>query len=323
MPKKTWFEFLSMAVVAAGLAGAAHAQYPTKPVKLVVPFIPGSAPDVIARAIGDGLSKSLGQSVIIENRGGAGGNIGAEYGAKQPADGYTLMLATSSHATNPFLYKQVNYDLLRDFAPVTIVAKMPSLLVVPPALPANNVQELIALAKKDPGRLTYASGGNGSQAHLAGATFRTNAGIDIVHVPYKGAPEIVASLLSGQTSMGFPTFSTAVPHAKAGKLRPLAVTGSSRNPQLPDVPTMLESMTPGFDIVAWFGIVAPAGTPPDLVARLNADLVKLLGDPAFKARMSADGTEVVSSTPAEFRAYIQSEMVKWEKIVRDAGARVE
>jgi tripartite-type tricarboxylate transporter receptor subunit TctC len=314
--------------LAAGLlclaAMPAAAQYPNKPIKLVVPFIAGSAPDVLARNVSERLAAKLGQPIVIENRGGAGGNVGAEYAAKQPADGYTLMLATSSHLVNPSLYGKVAYDPVKDFAPVALLIRMPSLLIVPNDSPAKNVNELIALAKARPGELNYGSGGNGSQAHLAGAMFKAVAGIDVVHVPYKGAPEIVASMLSGQTHLAFPTFSTALPQVRAGKLRALGVTSPKRNPQLPDVPTLLEAMPNGFDLEAWFGIWAPAGTPPDLVKKLNADVGAVLADAEFRAKLASDGSEVVTGgTPDEFSGYVKSETAKWAKVVKESGARIE
>jgi tripartite-type tricarboxylate transporter receptor subunit TctC len=261
--------------------------------------------------------------VVIENRGGAGGNIGAEAAAKAAPDGYTLLLATSSHVVNPSLYQKVAYDPVRDFTPVALLIKMPSLLVVPPDSPARSVQELVALAKSKPGALNYGSGGAGSLAHLSGATFQKVAGIDVVHVPYKGAPEIVTSLLSGQSQYAFPTFSTALPQVRAGKLRALAVTGAKRNAQLPDVPTMSEAMPPGFELEAWFGLWAPAGTPADIVRRLNADVDAILRDPEFRTKLASDGSEVVSGTPEEFAAYVRSEAAKWDRVVKDSGARVE
>ncbi len=316
--------FAFLAAVVALVAAPALAQYPNKPVRLVVPFIAGSAPDVLARNVGERLGARLGQPIVIENKGGAGGNVGAEFAAKQPADGYTLMLATSSHLVNPSLYGKVGYDPVKDFAPVALLIRMPSLLIVPNDSPAKSVVELIALAKARPGQMNYGSGGNGSQAHLAGAMFKTAAGIDVVHVPYKGAPEIVASMLSGQTQLAFPTFSTALPQVKAGKLRGLAVTSAKRNPQLPDVPTLLEAMPNGFDLEAWFGVWAPAGTPPDIVKKLNADIVAVLADPEFRAKLAADGSEVVTAgTPDDFSGYVKSETAKWARVVKESGARVE
>lgn len=302
----------------------AAAQYPTKPVRLIVPFIPGSSPDVLARVVGDRLAARLGRPMVVENRSGAGGNVGAEYAAKQPADGYTIMLAISTHLVNPSLYSRVGYDPIKDFAPVALLIKMPALLVVPPDLPAKTVAELIDFARTKPGQLNYGSGGNGTQAHLAGAMFKASAGIDIVHIPFRGAPEIVASLLAGQTQLAFPTFSTALPQVRAGKLRALAVTGPKRNPKLPEVPTLLEAMPNGFDVETWFGIWAPAGTPSDIVKRLNAEINAVMSDAEFRAKISSDGSEVVvGGSPDEFTGYVKTETAKWTKIVKDSGAKVE
>jgi tripartite-type tricarboxylate transporter receptor subunit TctC len=313
-----------LGILALAAATPALAQYPNKPVKLVVPFIAGSAPDVLARNVGERLAAKIGQPIVIENRGGAGGNVGAEYAAKQAPDGYTLMLATSSHLVNPSLYGKVAYDPVKDFAPVALLIRMPSLLIVPNDSPAKNVHELIALAKANPGKFNYGSGGNGSQAHLAGALFKSVTGIDVVHVPYKGAPEIVASMLSGQTQLAFPTFSTALPQVRAGKLRGLAVTSARRNPQLPDVPTLLEAMPNGFELEAWFGLWAPAGTPSDIVKRLNADVGAVLADPEFRAKLAADGSDVVvGGTPDEFAGYVRTETAKWARVVKDSGARID
>jgi tripartite-type tricarboxylate transporter receptor subunit TctC len=315
-----------LAVTACALAGMplACAQYPVKPIRLVVPFIPGSAPDVLARNVAERLAPRLGQPIVIENRGGAGGNIGAEVAAKAPADGYTLLLATSSHVVNPALYRKVNYDPVRDFAPVSLLITMPSLLVVPADSPAKSVADLVALAKAKPGALNYGSGGPGSLAHLAGATFQKTAGIDVVHVPYKGAPEIVTSLLSGQSQFAFPTFSTALPQVKAGKLRALAVTSPRRNPQLPDVPTIDEAMPPGFELEAWFGLWAPAGTPPDALRRIAAEVDAILRDPEFRAKLAGDGSDVAANgTPEAFAAYVRDEAAKWRRVVKDSGATAD
>lgn len=312
----------AFALLAAAMP--ALAQYPNKPVKFVVPFIAGSAPDVLARSVAERLAARLGQPVVIENRGGAGGNVGAEFAAKQPADGYTIMLATSSHLANPLLYGKVGYDPVKDFTPVALLIRMPSLMVVPLDLPVKDVKDLIALAKTKPGAMNYGSGGNGSQAHLAGAMFVKSAGIDVVHVPYKSAPEIVSSLLGGSTQMGFPTFSTALPQVKAGKLRALAVTSPKRHPLLPDVPTLIEAMPNGFDLEAWFGVWAPAGTPPDVVKRLNAEIGAVMADPEFRNKLAADGSEVVAAVSAdEFDRYVKTENAKWAKVVKDSGARIE
>ena len=311
------------ALGAALLPSWAIAQYPTKPVRIVVPFQPGAVPDTLARTVAERLTRGLGQPVVVDNRPGAGGNIGAEIVANAPGDGYTLMLATSSHASNPSLFRKVNYDPVKDFAAITMVARIPGVLVVPANSPAQSVRELIALAKSKPGALTFASGGNGSQAHFAGEMFKSAAGIDILHIPYKGAPEIMASLLSDQTSMGFPTLPTALPQIKAGKVRALAVTSLTRNPQLPEVPTMREAMDHGFDLNAWFGIVAPASVSPQIIARLNTEIVKILNDPEVRNKLGADGSEVVTMTPQEFAALIKTDVAVWADIVKASGVKLD
>ena len=299
------------------------AQYPTKPVKMIVPFQAGSAPDVLARAVSERLGAAIGQAIVIDNRPGAGGNIGADAAAKAPGDGYTLMLATISHASNPSLYRNVNYDPVKDFAPVSLIARVPGLLVVPADSPIKSVADLVAAARAKPGSLNYASGGNGSQAHFGGELFRQAANVEIVHVPYKGAPEILTSLLSNQTAFAFPTFTTALPQVQGGKLRALAVTSPTRNPKLPEVPTMKEAMPNGFVLNAWFGIVAPAGVPAEIVNRLNGEIVKILRDPAVRERIGSDGTEVITSTPDEFASTIRADVALWADIVRKSGIRVE
>jgi tripartite-type tricarboxylate transporter receptor subunit TctC len=305
------------------LAMPAAAQYPNRVIKMIVPFQAGSSPDVVARTLGERLAAALGQAVVIDNRPGAGGNLGAEAAAKAPNDGYTLMLATISHASNPSLYRSVNYDPVRDFVPIALVARVPGLLVVPADSPVKSVADLIALAKAKPGALNYSSGGNGSQAHFAAEMFRQAAAIQVVHVPYKGAPEILNSLLSNQTAFAFPTFNTALPQVQAGKLRALAVTSPKRNHKLPDVPTIKEAMASGFELNAWFGVVAPAGTSADIVNRLNAEVARILRDPAMRERLSGDGTEVVTSSPDEFAAVIKADVALWADIVKRVGVRIE
>jgi tripartite-type tricarboxylate transporter receptor subunit TctC len=306
-------------------AAAAWAQgYPVKPVRMVVPFIAGSAPDLLARQVSERLAQVLGQPVVVDNRGGAGGNIGAEAVAKAPPDGYTLMLSTSSHVVNPHLYRKVGYDPLKDFAHISIIARMASLMVVTPSLPARSVSELVAHAKANPGKLVYASGGHGSLAHLSAETFRIATGVNLVHVPYKGAPEIMTSLLSENSDLAFPTFSIALPHVRAGKLHALAVTSGKRNPQLPEVPTMLEAIPTGFELDAWFGIWGPSGMPAPIVARLHGQLAKMLNEQDFRIRMSSDGTEVAASaSPEEFAAFVRAEFEKWGRVVRDSGAKID
>jgi len=274
--------------------------YPSRPVRLLVPFIPGSAPDVIARSLAERLSSALGQPVVIENRAGAGGNIGFEVGARAASDGYTIILGTNSLVINPALHaRALPFDPLRDFAPVTLAFAMPHMLVVPPDLPARDVAGLVALLKAEPEKHNFASGGNGSGAHLAGALFLNAAGVRATHVPYRGAPEIITSVMAGQTSFGFPTMSTAVPLVKDAKLRALAVTSPARNPAMPDVPAMAEAL-PGFDLVSWFALMVPAGTPAAIIARLDEVTRAVLAEPEFARKMTADGTVIVGMPADRF-----------------------
>jgi tripartite-type tricarboxylate transporter receptor subunit TctC len=301
----------------------ARAEYPDKPVRIIVPFIAGSAPDVAARQLAQRLTSGLGQQFIVENKPGAGGNIGAEIAARAAPDGYSLLLLTSSHVINPFLYARVNYDALKDFAPITMVTRIPSLMVVPPSSPAKSVVEFIALAKAQPGKLNYGSGGTGSLAHLSGEAFRFAAGIDYVHVPYKGAPDIVLALLANQIQVGFPTMPTAFRQAQQGGLRPLAVTGARRTRVMPEVPTLLEAMPNGFELEAWLGLAAPTGTPPAIVARLGAVLAEAAKDPVFRTALGDDGSEIVLNSPAEFVDLIQKESANRQALIKRIGVKLE
>jgi tripartite-type tricarboxylate transporter receptor subunit TctC len=305
------------------LGSSAQEQYPSRPIHLIVGFPAGGPTDVSARFVAEKLHDRLGQPVIVENRGGAASNIAAATVAKAPADGYTLLLATSSNVVNPSLYANAGYDPVKDFAPISLLTKIPSLLVVRIDSPAKSVADLVALVKANPGQLNYSSGGSGSMGHLSGAMFQSAAKLDVVHVPYKGAPEIVSSLLAGQVQFAFPGFSAALPQVKAGKLRALAVTGEKRNPQLPDVPTIQEAMSPGFVVEVWFGLWAPAGTPPAIVTKLSEAVKAVLASPDSQAKLSADGSEVLSASPEEFAAYVKDEVAKWGRIVKQSGARVE
>lgn len=314
----------TIAFLAALLAaGAAQADYPEKPVRIVVPFIAGSAPDVAARQVAQRLTSGLGQQFIVDNKPGAAGNIGAEVASRAAPDGYTLMLMTSSHVLNRYLYARVNYDAVKDFTPVTMITRIPSLMVVPPASPAKSVLEFVALAKSMPGKLNYGSGGVGSLAHLSGEAFRFAAGVDYIHVPYKGAPDIVLALLSEQIQVGFPTMPTAVRPAKQGALRPLAVTSPKRSKVLPEVPTLTEAMPGGFDLDAWLALAAPAGTPPAIVTRLHATLVEGLKDQAFRDALDGDGSEIVLNSPAEFATLMQGEAAKWQALIKSVGVKLE
>ncbi len=317
---------LGMAVACISLVAGAQgaAGYPSKPIKIVVPFPPGGATDILARAVGAELQKTWGQTVLIENKGGGGGNPGTDMVAKAAPDGYTLVMGTvGTHAINMSLYAKMPYDAVKDFEPITLVAGVPNLLVVHPSVNAKSVRELTALAKSMPGKLNVASSGNGTSIHLAAELYKQMAGVDILHVPYKGSSPAVTDLLGGQVQMMFDNMPSALPHAKAGKLPPLAVTGLKRSAALPDIPTMDEEGLKGFNATSWFGLLAPAGTPKDIVAKLNAASVKALAAPEMMERLAAQGAEPVGNTPEQFAAFIKSEIDKWSKIVKASGARVD
>ncbi len=316
-----------MAIALAAAAPTPQAQttpFPAKPVRLVVPFPPGGPLDVTGRAIAQKLSEAWGQSVVVDNRPGAGGNIGADLVAKSPPDGYTVVMgALSTHAVNPSLYPSMPYDAVKDFAPITLVAITPNVLVVNPALPVRSVQELVAYAKAHPNKLSFGSGSNGSAGHLAGELFKVETGTDVVHVPYKGAAPAMQALLAGDTQFMFDNLASAMPQVKAGKLRALAVTTAKRTSLAPELPTMAEAGVPGFDIATWFGLLATAGTPKDVVAKWNTDVVRILNSPEMRERLSAQGAEAAPTTPTEFAAFIAAEQPKYARIVKASGAKVD
>jgi len=314
------FLVLSMMLLATGVV---RAEYPDKPARIIVPFIAGSAPDVAARQVAQRLTASLGQQFIIDNKPGAAGNIGAEVAARAAPDGYTLMLLTSSHLLNPFLYARVNYDPMKDFASITLITRIPSLMVVPPSSPARTATEFVALAKSMPGKLNYGSGGAGSLAHLSAEAFRFATGIDYVHVPFKGAPEIVLGLLSEQVQVGFPTMPTAFRQAQQGALRPLAVTSARRTTVMPEVPTLLEAIPDGFALEAWLALVAPTGTPPAIIARLHGTLAAASSDSSFRQALGSDGSEVVLNSPAELAALMQVEATERRALIQRVGVKLE
>lgn len=302
--------------VLAGVCGVALApaqaqNYPTKPIRVVVPFPAGSGVDTVARQVISRIAAPLGQAIVIDNRAGAGGNIGTEFAARQPADGYTLLFNATQLVGNPGL-GNARYDAIRDFAPVILVSRIPALLVVPATSPVKTVDDLIALARSKPGALSYASGGNGGIGHYAGELFKTHGGnLDIVHVPYKSAAEQVTSVMVNETQLGFPALMIALPQVKAGKLRPLAVTTSNRSPLFPDVPSTREALNPGFTLDAWYGLLAPAGTPVAIIERLNAEVRKVLADPAVRETLISGSHDIVGSTPAEFAQVIASDLRVW------------
>ena len=318
---KRWALGLLLAVVAGGAWAQA---YPVKPIRLVVPFPPGGATDILARAVAQKLTDAWGQSVIVDNRPGAGGNIGSELVAKAAPDGYTLELGTvGTHAINASLYSKMPYDHVRDFAPVILVAGVPNVLVVNPGLPVNSVQELIAYAKANPGKLNFASSGSGTSIHLAGELFKVMAGVQMTHVPYKGSSPALQDLLGGQVQLMFDNLPPSLPHIKAGKLRALGVTSATRAPALPDVPTIAESGLPGFEASSWFGVLAPAGTPPAIIAKLNAEIAKWLDTPEAKEKMLTLGANAAGGTPEDFAKHIAAETAKWAKVVKESGAKVD
>lgn len=296
---------------------AAHSQdYPGKPIRLVVPFPPGGGTDIVARAMAAKLGEALHTSVVVDNRAGAGGSIGTEIVARAQPDGYTLALVSGSHVINPSIYPKLPYDTIRDFAPVTLLVSAPALLVVNKSLPVETVQDLVRLAKSKPGKLFFASAGVGTPPHLAGELFKTMAGVDIVHVPYKGNAQALTDTVGGEVSLTFPTLPSAMPFVKNGTLRALAVTGSHRSASALDVPTVAESGVPGYDATSWYGVVAPAGTPPRIVDKLQGIMAASLKQPDMQKTLTDLGLEAVGSSPAEFSAQIKDEIEKWAKVVK-------
>jgi len=308
----------------AAIAGAQAPAYPTKPIRLVVPFPAGGATDILAREVAKHLTDAWGQSVVVDNRPGAGGNIGSELVAKAAPDGYTLEMGTvGTHAINASLYSKMPYDHVRDFVPVILVAGVPNVLEVNPALPVNSVQELIAYAKANPGKLNFASSGSGTSIHLSGELFKVMAGVQMMHVPYKGSAPALQDLIGGQVQLMFDNLPPSLPQIKAGKLRALAVTSAARAPALPDTPTVAEAGLPGFEASSWFGVLAPAGTPPEIVNKLNAEIAKWLASPGAKEKLANVGANIAGGTPEDFARHIQAETAKWAKVVKESGAKVD
>ena len=317
----------SAVVLGAGLLGGTSAlaqAYPTKPVTIIVPFAAGGTTDILARIIGQALTAELGQSVVVDNRAGAGGNIGGQAAAKATPDGHTLFMGTvGTHAINASLYKKMPFDPVKDFAPLTRVANVPNLLVANPAQPYKSVKDLIAYAKANPGKVNFGSSGNGSSIHLSGELFKSLAKVDMQHVPYKGSAPAVTDLLGNQIGIMFDNMPSAIQHVRSGKLVPLAVTTAKRSPELPNVPTIAEAGVPGYEATSWFGMFAPAGTPAPVLAKLNAAIVKVLGQPDVKKKINEQGAEGYSETPEQFAAFIQTESVKWGKVVKESGASLD
>ena len=317
------FMGLGATLATVGAWPAAWGQaWPARPIKLIVPFIPGSAPDVMARGLSERLTTALGQAVVIDNKPGAGGNIGLDAIAKSAGDGYTLGLGTSSLSINPYLYRKVPYDPVNDFTPVNLTYALPHALIVQADSPLKTVSDLVRRLKAEPGKYNYASGGNGSGAHLCAELFKSMAGVDAVHVPYRGAPEIITSVIGGSALFGFPTLSTAVPLVKSGKIRGLGVTGPKRNPAMPEVPPVGETVQ-GFEVVSWFGVLAPPKFPAEMARRIDQEIQKALADPAFRDKVQADGTEIVGLGYQAFPDYLRQDLQKWKRAVELSGAKVD
>ena len=311
------------AAEALAQAGAVGGAYPTRAVRVVVPFPPGGGTDIISRTVAQKLGETWGQPVIVDNRAGANGIIGTDVGAKAKPDGYTLLVVIATHAINPSLYRKLPYDTASDFVPITLMAQYPFILTIHPSLPPRTVKELIALAKGRPGQLSYASSGNGSGPHLGFELFKSTARIDVVHIPYKGAGPANIDLISGQVQLMFNNFLAAMPQIKAGKLRVLAVTSAKRSQVMPDLPTMAEAGLPGFDVTGWYAVLAPAGTPQPIVNKIQTDVATALRVPALNARLSSEGAEPVGSTPQQFAKFLTDEIRKWTKVIAEAKVTPE
>ncbi|MGH8616074.1 MAG: Bug family tripartite tricarboxylate transporter substrate binding protein [Burkholderiales bacterium] len=310
---------------AALLSTSVSAQdYPNRPIRYIVPFAPGGPTDIMSRAFAEKIGAAWGQQVVVDNRGGAGGTIGAEVVARSAPDGYTVMIGhVGTHAINVSLYQKVGYDPVKDFQPISLLATLPFVLVVNAGFAPRSVKELLALAKAKPGSINFASAGSGGPTHLAGAMFKSAAAIDIVHVPYKGNAAALTELAGGQVQMMFSNMLTAMPHVRTGRLRALAVSTAKRSPQAPELPTVAESGVPGFDVTPWYGVLAPAGLPAPLVAKWNREIVRIVPLPDMKERFVSQGIDLASSTPAEFGSLIKSEIPKWRKVVKDTGAKAD
>ncbi|POR12428.1 tripartite tricarboxylate transporter substrate binding protein [Diaphorobacter sp. LR2014-1] len=316
----------SLAVAAAGALplGALAQNFPTKPITIIVPFSAGGTTDILARIVGQGLTTELGQSVVVDNKPGAGGNIGGSLAAKAAADGYTLFMGTvGTHAINQSLYKKMPFDPVKDFAPLSRVATVPNLLVAHPNQPFKTVKEMIAYAKANPGKITFGSPGSGASPHVSGELFKSMTGTDLLHIPYKGSAPAMTDLLGGQTSVMFDNMPSAIQHVRSGKLRPIAVTTAKRSPELPDVPTIAEAGVPGYEATSWFGMFAPAGTPKPVLDKLHAALIKVLNQADVKKKIAEQGGDVVAETPEQFAAFIKAESVKWGKVVKESGATAD
>jgi tripartite-type tricarboxylate transporter receptor subunit TctC len=313
----------SLLLAASGAAAQPAAGFPARPIHIVVTFTPGGAPDILARLIGDRLATTWGQPVLIDNKPGAGGNTGADFVAKAPADGLTIVVGTvGTHAINGALYAKMPYDMVKDFAPITLLATTPNLLVVNNDVPAKTLPEFIALGKRE-GKMTFASSGSGTSIHVSGELFKTMTGIDMTHIPYKGRATAIPDLLGGRVTMMFDNMPSSLPLVKEGKLRALGVTSAARSPAAPEIPTIAEQGLPGFEAVSWFALFAPAGTPRPIVDKLQAEVKKILAAPETVKKLAEIGLDTVGSSPDELAAYQRAEITKWAKVVKDSGAKVE
>lgn len=317
------FALMLLAFVAPESGRAAESPYPARPIRMIVAVPPGGPADILARLVGPKLSEALGQTVVIDNRPGANGIIAYEMAARANPDGYTFVLVAAGVAINPSLYQKVPYDPIKDFAPITLGIAVPNILVVHPSVAATSVQELVALAKAKSGSLAFASAGNGTSGHLALELFKMKSGIDVVHVPYKGGGPALAEVVAGQVQALFSIALAATPQIKAGKLRALAISSAKRSPVVPGLPTVAEQGFPGFEVIGWFGWLAPARTPPELVARLNREIVRVLQMPDIRERLLSQNTEPVGNNPREFAAFIKSEHDKWAAVIKQAGVRID
>ena len=316
--------FLCIALLRAGFAlSATPENYPNRPIRFIVPFVPGAGTDMTARAVAQKLGENLGQQVVVDNRAGAAGNIGMELTAKSLPDGYTIVLVSASHTTTPALYNKPTYDLARDFSPVSQMTAQPYCLTVHSSVPAKSIRELIDLAKAKPNTLTYGSSGTGGLSHLAGAMFAHMAKIEWIHVPYKGGAAAINDLLGGQINAQYTTIIGTIQHVKAGRMRWLAISTAQRSKAAPDLPTISEAGVPGFDVSGWYGVLAPAKTPPPVVAFLSSEIIKALKAPEVGDRFASDGSEPVGRTPENFAAYIKSEIAKWAKVIKETGVKAE
>jgi tripartite-type tricarboxylate transporter receptor subunit TctC len=324
MPSRRNFLAAAAALIVVSTATAGLAQsYPSKPVRVVVPYPPGGSTDIVARVIGEQLSQSMGQRFVVDNRPGAGGNIGMQLAAGAEPDGYTVVVGTTAHAINMTLFKDLPYDTVKDFEPIALLTEIPLILVVNPAVEAQSVADLIALAKERPGTLNVASSGNGQSTHLAAEMFNAMAGIKLTHVPYKGSAPAITDVMAGHVQLMFDTVMSALPHVQAGKLRALAVSSAERAPVAPDVPTIAEAALPGYEAIAWNGLFAPAGTPRAIIDQLNAEVVRALQSEKVKEQLASLGATTRPTMPNEFSTYVRDEVSKWAKVVKESGATVE